>query len=61
MFHLQLFVFNSYQCKLEIYSVKVGVTELPTSWERAANSACNPLFLWVFNCICLLFPLMLRT
>ena len=30
-------------------------------WERVANSAHHLFFLWLFNCICLSFSLMLRT
>ena len=29
--------------------------------EKAAYSACHLFFLWLFNCVCLSFPLMLRT
>ena len=55
-----LFFFLIIMYITDIFS-KIWVTELQLFWERVAKSAFHLFFLWLFNCICLSFPLMLRT
>ena len=57
------FMFNAVQflslCVLSFNVVKI--TELPSVWERAANSAYHLLFRCLFRYVCSSFPLLFRT
>ena len=37
------------------------MTELPSFWERVANTVCHLFVFWTLNCICLSFPLVFGT